>query len=246
MNAAEKLGMSLELSVIMPAYNEERSIPAVVCAWMAALDRLKIDYEFLAYDDGSVDGTGILLRELAARHPRLVVVSHANRGHGPTILSGYRDARGEWVFQMDSDGQVGPDAFEGLWSRRDRFDFLIGVRRTRGPAVARRVVTLASRVLVWMLFGRGISDVNSPYRLMRRSCLEAMLPAVPPNAFAPNVILSGLAARRKLRLYETGVAHVARRTGSASLAGWRLWKTALRCFAETVRAAWANRPGARG
>ena len=238
--------MSLELSVIMPAYNEERFIPAVVCAWMAALDGLKIDYEFSAYDDGSVDRTAILLRELAARHPRLVVVSHANRGHGPTILAGYREARGEWVFQIDSDGEMGPEAFEELWTRRGHFDFLVGARRNRKSAVARRIVTLASKALVWMLFGRGISDVNSPYRLMRRSCLEAMLPAIPPDAYAPNVILSGLAARRKLRLYETGVTHIEQRTVSASQVGWRLWKTALRCFAETFRVAWANRPEARG
>jgi dolichol-phosphate mannosyltransferase len=233
------------LSVVMPAYGEERGIVGVVSAWMAELDRLGIEYEFLVYDDGSKDRTGEVLQQLAADRPRLIVTSHSNRGHGPTILVGYREARGEWVFQTDSDGEMSPAHFEALWNRRCDFDFLVGYRQHRQSTLARQLVTAGSRWAVKLLFGRSVRDVNSPYRLMRRTSLTKMLACLPPTTFAPNVVLAGLAARMKLRLYEVPVPHSGQRTVTAALNKWKLWKTALRCFRQTATVALTARGGAR-
>jgi glycosyltransferase involved in cell wall biosynthesis len=234
-----------ELSVVMPAYGEERGIAGVVSAWMAELDRLGIDYEFLVYDDGSKDRTREVLQQLAAERPRLLVSSHSNRGHGPTILIGYREARGEWVFQTDSDGEMSPVHFEALWNHRRDFDFLVGYREHRQSAPARQLVTAASRLAVKLLFGRSVRDVNSPYRLMRRASLTKMLRCLPPTTFAPNVVLAGLAGRMKLRLYEVPVPHSGQRTVTAALNKWKLWKTALRCFTQTASVALSARSDAR-
>ena len=75
-----------QLSVVMPAYNEEASIRLVIKDWVEELDRLKIDYEILAYDDGSGDATGRLLKSFSNQNPRIQARSHANLGHGPTIM----------------------------------------------------------------------------------------------------------------------------------------------------------------
>lgn len=225
------------LSVIMPVYNEERGIVGVVSAWMAELDGLGIEYEFLVYDDGSRDRTCKVLQDLAADRQRLKVKSHSNRGHGPTILTGYREARGEWIFQTDSDGEIASDWFKVLWNHRLESDFLVGYRQHRRSAFARKIVTAGSRLLVSILFGRGVRDVNSPYRLMRRSCLAKMLQWLPETTFAPNVILSGLARRMRLRIYEVPVPHCGQRTVTVSLHAWKLWKTAARCFIETAEVA---------
>ncbi len=229
-----------ELSVVMPAYCEERRIADTVSIWMAEFDRLHIDYEFLIYDDGSKDGTRQVLERLSIGRPRLVVKSHANRGHGPTILIGYREARGEWVFQTDSDGELPASQFGVLWSHREQFDFLVGYRQQRHSTFARRIVTTGSRLAVRCLFGSSVRDVNSPYRLMRRSSLARMLRLVPATTFAPNVILSGLAARLRLRMYETPVPHAGQRTVTVALNKWKLWKTAGRCLRQTVVVALAT------
>jgi len=226
-----------ELSIVMPVYNEGAVIAEVVASWLHELERLGIDCEFLVYDDGSRDETRRILERLEEGRPGLVVTSQANSGHGPTILRGYHEARGEWVFQVDSDDEMGAEHFAGLWEQREGYDLLVGRRHHRDSPLARRLITTLSRVTVWALFGRAVTDVNAPYRLMRRSCLAVLLSAIPAETFAPNVIISGLAARQGLRVLEVSVPHSGRRTGTVSIVKWRLWKSAVRAFGQTLAVA---------
>ena len=131
-----------ELTVVVPVYNEEAAIAAVLGSWIAELERLGIDHRLAVYDDGSVDGTPGILAGLAERNPRLSIVRQANRGHGPTILRGYREARSPWVFQVDSDGEMSAAHFAPFWHERERYDFLVGDRQDRESALVRRMVCL--------------------------------------------------------------------------------------------------------
>ena len=225
----------------MPVYNGEAAIVGVLNAWLSELNRLQIGHEFLLYDDGSGDRTAELIAGVAVDAPYLRVTRHPNRGHGPTILAGYKEARGEWLLQIDSDGEMGPEGFEKLWARRADYDFIVGSRCDRESPLARRVITAGSRCAVRLLFGNGVQDVNSPYRLMRASRFEPLFAVLPDRTFAPNVILSGLAARMGLRMYEAPVPHTRRETVTRSLNRWKLWRTAFRCFHETLGVALRNR-----
>ena len=226
-----------ELSVVMPVYNEGAVIAEVIETWLDELARLGIDFELLAYDDGSRDDTGKILTGLSVHRPDLEVTSQANAGHGPTILRGYREARGEWVFQVDSDDEMSAEHFGLLWAQRGDHDLILGRRQHRDAPLARRIITAASRLTVWVLFGRAVTDVNAPYRLIRRAALVSILSRIPADAFAPNVIMSGLACRDRLRVREVWVPHRGRRTGTVSIVKWRLWKVAARAFGQTVMVA---------
>jgi hypothetical protein len=229
-----------ELSVVMPVYREAEIIASVIDAWSGMLEGHGIDFELLVYDDGSPDETLEILRAREQTLPRLRVTNHSNRGHGPTILRGYREARGSWVFQVDSDDEIAPDPFPDLWSQRESYDLLLACRGGPQP-LARRVVSGVSRFTVRLLFGQGVTDVNAPYRLMRRSWLEGALARVPQGTFAPNVILSGLAIHDGVRIFEHPVARRARKTGRPSLGSFTLWTRALQSFGQTLRAAWSVR-----
>jgi len=223
------------LTVVMPVYNEEGAIAEVVRSWAGELDRLGIEYELRVYDDGSRDRTPEVLERLSGELPRLLVTRHTNRGHGPTILRGYREARGEWVFQTDSDGEMEPDSFGKLWERRQDHDFLFGIRAGRVWTPPRWIMTRVSRLAVRALFGRGVDDVNTPYRLMRRERLARLVADLPDDLFAPNVILSGLAVREGLRIWQTPVPHQGRRHGGGSLVSLRkLVKPASRSLRQTI------------
>jgi glycosyltransferase involved in cell wall biosynthesis len=223
-----------ELSIVIPVYNEGETISDVVNSWVREMDRLEIDYELLVYNDGSRDKTGEVLEELGNRFKRILVRRHENIGHGPTILRGYREASGEWVFQVDGDGEMGPEQFVELWSRRKDFDLLLGCRVDRRSPFARRIITAVSRVTVRICFGTGILDVNTPYRLIRRTCLTRVLNYFPSDTFAPNVILSGLAVRSGWRIYQGQVPHRVRKSGTPSLVKWRQWKAAFLAFRQTT------------
>lgn len=229
-----------ELSVVMPVYREAQIIASVVDAWSGMLEGHGIDYELLVYDDGSPDETLEILRAREQVLPRLRVTSHSNRGHGATILRGYREAKGSWVFQVDSDDEIASDPFPELWRARESYDVLLARREGPQP-VARRVVSGVSRFTVHRLFGHGVTDVNAPYRLMRRSWLEEALARIPQGTFAPNVILSGLAVRDGVRIFEQPVARRARKTGRPSLGSFTLWTRAIQSFGQTLRAAWSAR-----
>jgi glycosyltransferase involved in cell wall biosynthesis len=232
---------AIELSIVVPVYNGQDTIETVVGEWSKVFDSLGTPYEFRVYDDGSKDRTGALLDELTKKYPRLIVTHKSNEGHGPTILRGYRESTGDWVFQMDSDDELGPEAFPDLWAHRAQFDFLIATRKARHSPLARRILTKGSRVVTRILFGAGVKDVNSPYRLMSRQFLRSELPLIPPDTFAPNVILSGLAARNRWRIYNTEQEHKGARTVSGSLVRWKMWKTAARVLMQTLRIAFRTK-----
>ena len=232
---------SLELSIVMPVYNEAAAIRDVLLEWIAEVEPLGVEYELVVLDDGSRDGTHDALQAMAADHRALRVLRHANRGHGPTILRGYEEARGAWVLQIDSDGEIPAHGFADVWRERERYDLVIGRRTDRTSTAIRRLVSAASRASVRVLFGRGIDDVNVPYRLFRASSLRELTAQLPGDLFAPNVILSGLAVRHGLRIRQVPVVHVPRRQGASSLDRFKVLRPAARSLRQTIAAAWRAR-----
>jgi len=234
---AKKAGaVRYELAVVMPVYNEEGCVGRVLRAWQEALRALGTNFLIIALNDGSTDGTAAALAPFE-KDPNALVVHKANSGHGPTILMGYRTAvqLAQWVFQCDSDDEMPPESFEALWEQRDCYDALLGVRSGRLQTAGRRMLSAASRWTVRLLFGQGVRDVNSPYRLVRASLLKSIVEQVPSDAFAPNVIISGALVRYGARILNSPVPCRPRQTGSASLASWKLLRAAWNSFWQTLQ-----------
>ena len=232
--------MSDRLCVVMPVYNEEAAIGGVLEKWAKALNALKIDYVIRPYNDGSKDASLAVMREFVRQHPEahVEVRDKPNGGHGHTILTGYREAAADgfdWLFQIDSDDEMGPEKFGELWTCRVDYDFLVGIRDGRVQALPRKIISFVSRCCVWLFYGRKtIWDVNTPYRLMRVSAFKEILKAIPLTTFAPNVILSGMVARKNLRFFETRVPQHDRTTGEVSIKKWKLMKAAMKSFWQTI------------
>ena len=224
-----------ELTVVMPVYNEEEIIGEVVEGWSGELERLDIDFEIHVYNDGSKDNTLGVLNTYEAKNKNVLVHDKSNTGHGPTILQGYREnSSAEWVFQIDSDNEISTGFFEEFLERRKGFDFLIGRRVERQSPLSRRFMTSAARIIVTFLYGKGIFDVNCPYRLMRGQLLRELISEIPPYLFAPNVILSGLVCKNNYRILEIPVVHSLRTTGEVSIQKLKLLKAAARALWQTI------------
>lgn len=224
-----------ELALVMPVYNEEACIENVVRAWHDELDRLGINFLMIVLNDGSRDSTGLRL-EVFSGSDRIMVVNKKNSGHGPTILQGYRLAAedAEWVFQTDSDDEMSPEHFAKLWDHRHDYDAMFGVRHGRKQGMGRWLISAVSRWTVNLLYGSGVADVNTPYRLMRAACLKGIIHDIPYDTFAPNVIIAGALTASGKRILNVPVPHRDRMTGTVSIVKFRLWKAAARSLLQTV------------
>jgi glycosyltransferase involved in cell wall biosynthesis len=233
---------SVLLSVVMPVYNEQAVVGQVIDGFVRVLGELRVPFEVIALNDGSCDGTAGELEAAAARHPGVVrVLGHPNRGHGPTLLRGLAEARGEWVFHTDSDDEMPPEPLAALWARRHEAPLLLGWRQGREAPLARRMVTAGARLAARVLIGGAPRDINTPYRLMHAPTIGPAWRALPPDTFAPNVLIAGWACRHGLPLVELPVPHRGRRTGRVSLTSMKLWRAAARALWQTARLARAMR-----
>jgi glycosyltransferase involved in cell wall biosynthesis len=188
-----------ELIVVLPVYNEEANIAAVLAEWRQELERLCVAYTIVAVDDGSRDSTSAVLARLAAQHPgRLHVLDQVNSGHGRACRAGYDWAvatDAPWVLQIDSDGQCDPAFFAAFWQDRRKADCLFGLRTTRDDGALRHVLSTACRLGTYLVCGVDLKDANVPYRLIRSGVLRQALDRIPPDFDMQNVALT-LALRR--------------------------------------------------
>ena len=87
---------------------------------------------------------------------------------------------------------------------------------------------------MWIFYGFGVTDVNAPYRLYRAEKFREAFVAIPTDTFAPNVVLSGYAARSGMRILELPVPTRPRTTGEVSIKKWKLFRAACKSLRQTV------------
>jgi dolichol-phosphate mannosyltransferase len=105
------------LWVVMPVYNEEEAVGAVIAEWQKALIASGLNYTFCILNDGSKDNTLQILEECAQHNSNIKVINKSNSGHGQTCVMGYQmglEAGADWIFQIDSDGQCDPQYFDAI------------------------------------------------------------------------------------------------------------------------------------
>lgn len=240
-----------ELSVVYPAFNEERSIGSLVRAAVHYLQRARIAFEIAVVDDGSRDGTRDVLHALSGSDPRIRVLTHdRNLGYGAAIRSGLSAARGRRVLISDGDGQFEINQLASLWSRRGEADVVLGFRNPRNDPPARRLAGwLYGRVIVPLALGVRVRDVNCGFKLLDRRVLERI-----DLASTGALISAELIARARLAgatFVEVGVDHEPRRAGRPT---GLLPRVVLRTMVELAslrptilgRSAWAVGEGLGG
>src|SRR3954453_7007302 len=153
----------------MPVYNEAGVIADVVGELgrdvVARLDGTEV----VVVDDGSSDETPAVLDGLAEAHPWLTVIHAArNQGHGPSLRQAFESSAGEWILQMDSDGQQVPGELWDLWALREEADLVVGVRRGRSEGRHRAAVSAFARMAARLAGGGGVRDGDGAFKLIRR------------------------------------------------------------------------------
>jgi len=200
-------------SVVIPAYNEQSRLPAYLREVVAFFERRGEPFEVVVVDDGSDDATRDRVRELAAFHDQVRLITHTqNHGKGYAVRAGMTSARGAFRLFADADGATPIRELERLEpALLAGADIVIGSRALRDPAVsvlARPHRMVAGRVFSWLaarLGLRGIADSQCGFKCFRGPVAEDLFRSLRTDGFGFDVELLLLAQRRGYRIAEIAV-----------------------------------------
>lgn len=160
--------MEKELSLIIPAYNEEKRIHRCLTRYTDWLSINVKNSEIIVVCDGN-DATPQIAKKFGAN-----VISFDHRiGKGSAIIEGMKKSKGRWVAFIDADDSVDSPEFAKLWREREKWDIIIGSRHGKGASIKgrgllRNILSSLFNLMVNLLFGLGLDDTQCGAKLMRR------------------------------------------------------------------------------
>jgi undecaprenyl-phosphate 4-deoxy-4-formamido-L-arabinose transferase len=176
------------VSVIIPVYNEEQTLPLLFARLYPALDKLGIDYEILFINDGSRDRSAALLRSQFQLRPDVtrVILFKGNFGQHMAIMAGFEHCRGSRVVTLDADLQNPPEEIGNLLAAMDRgHDYVGSVRMERQDSAFRRRASLAMNWLRERITHIRMTDQGCMLRAYDRTIVDAIKSSHEVNTFIP-------------------------------------------------------------
>jgi dolichol-phosphate mannosyltransferase len=221
----------IDLSIVIPAYNEVENLEPLLSELRAALTPLPGSHEIVLVDDGSSDGTAERIAAEAARDARVrPVILERNAGQSAALAAGLSRARGRVIVTLDADLQNDPADLPQVLAALEHADVVSGVRAERQDTWVRRVSSRIANGVRRSVLGDPVSDIGCSFKAYRREVLEGLPMFVGVHRFLP-----ALCVFRGARYAEVKLRHRARRHGISKYGvSNRLW----RGLADLVGVAW--------
>ena len=208
------------VSIVIPVYNEQQSLPELLRRTEAACARLRHDYEIVLVDDGSRDQSAETLQQAAERDGSRVVAVILNRNYGQhaAIMAGFEQCKGDVIVTLDADLQNPPEEIPRLIALAEQgYDVVGTVRNNRQDSAWRRWPSRPINLAVQRSTGVAMSDYGCMLRVYRRTIVDAMLACRERSTFIP--ILANSFARHTT---EVLVEHAEREHGDSKYSPMRL------------------------
>ncbi len=195
--------MNMDYSVVIPAYNEEKTVERAIRETAAVFNPLSKQYEIIIVDDGSTDATAKIVDLLSNELPMLKLVRHeTNRGKGGAVRTGVMNASGEFVLFLDSDLSTHPAEAPAFIAKMGESDIVIGSRRIPGAVIAKPQPWYRS------LSGRAINfiirhflklphrDTQCGFKMFRREAAQNIFQDMSPSrwTFDAEILMRAYAA----------------------------------------------------
>lgn len=209
-----------KVSVVIPVYNEQQSLPALLTRTIAACRQLPQDYEIILVDDGSSDDSVALMTQAAEQPENQVIAVLLNRNYGQhsAIMAGFIQASGDLIITLDADLQNPPEEIPRLVSVAEQgYDVVGSVRANRQDSWFRKFASRMINMMIQRATGKAMGDYGCMLRAYRRQVVEAMLHCHERSTFIP--ILANSFARRAT---EIEVAHAERAFGDSKYSLFKL------------------------
>jgi glycosyltransferase involved in cell wall biosynthesis len=231
---------SLDLSVVVPLFNEEESVAILHQRITDALQGSGLSYEILFVDDGSSDATLATAAEIASRDPQLRVVEfRANYGQTPAMAAGIDLAEGEVIATMDGDLQNDPGDIPAMLAKFDPdTDMVVGWRRNRqDKLLTRKLPSWIANRLIGKVTGVPIRDNGCSLKLYRANVIKRVPLYAEMHRFIP-----AMASIAGARVKEVPVTHHARQYGASKYGLSRTYKVLLDLLSIKTIIGFAQRP----
>ena len=231
----------MDITVILPVFNEHQSVRPLLAEIEQAMATGLYEFEVIAVDDGSVDGSGALLQELAAEKPYLrVLTMRKNYGQSAAFDAGFRHASGRIVVTMDADGQNDPADVPAMVNFIDHgeCDFVCGRRADRQDGLFfRRIPSRIANFLIRRVTGTRLHDLGCSLKAYRREFTDELHLYGEMHRFI-GVLMEGLGAKTR----EMPVNHRKRSAGHSKYGIMRTFKVMLDLFTVWFMRGYQTKP----
>jgi len=224
-----------DLSLVIPVYDERENLEPLVEELLQVLAAIGRSCEILLVDDGSADGSGEKIAELARTRPGVRGLHfRANRGQSAAFDAGFKAARGEIVVTLDADLQNDPQDIPVLLAALEGgADAAVGYRRLRQDSWLRRVSSRIANAVRNRLSGDDIIDTGCSLKAFRRRSLAGIKLYTGLHRFLPTLLkIEGA------RVVQVPVRHRERRAGQSK---YGVWNRVFRAFADLLVVRWMKK-----
>jgi len=221
----------IEISVVVPVYNEEGNLPILIPKLVEVLKGLERSYEMIFVDDGSSDESRRILGEMTLQYPSLRILRfRVNRGLSAALLAGMREARGGIIVTLDSDLQNDPADIPKLLEYLDRYDMATGWRQKRRDTWLKKISSKIGNAARNLLSGENIRDSACTLRAFKKDCIIGI-----PVFNGMHRFLSTLVKMGGYRIIEVPVSHHPRRFGRSK---YNIRNRMLKSFIDLLAVRW--------
>lgn len=221
---------NISISAILPAHNEAENIKTTVENCVFYLEKNASDYEVVVVNDGSSDDTKEIVEELASLNSKVVLVNHEiNKGYGSALRSGFDEAKKDFIFFMDSDGQFSIQDLDRLLPLANVENVVIGYREDRADSFIRSLNAWMYAMYIYLMFGLNVKDMDCAFKIFPTKAYQDIKPIKAGGALFTAEFLIKL-KRTGFNFKEVPVRHFPRQFGTQSGANI---KVILRMFKES-------------
>jgi glycosyltransferase involved in cell wall biosynthesis len=229
----------IDISIVIPFYNEEENIPLMLQKVVAALENIEASYEILAIDDGSTDETfAMLKKEKLQTHALRIIKFRRNFGQTQAMQAGIDHARGKIIITMDGDLQNDPADIQNLLDKmHEGYDVVSGWRKKRKDNILRIIPSKVANFLLTFVTGVKIHDNGCSLKAYNTSILKKTRLYAEMHRF-----ISAFSYLHGARVGEIVVQHHPRTLGTSKYGFSRIWKVFFDLFTLRLILNFTNRP----
>jgi glycosyltransferase involved in cell wall biosynthesis len=221
----------IDISVVIPVYNEEENLPILIPKLMEVLEGIGKPYEMIFVDDGSTDRSREFLKQKASQHPQIHVLGFKkNCGETAAGAAGLKEARGEMIVTIDADLQNDPMDIPRMLEYLKDYDMVTGWREKREDSWVKRITSKIANAIRNRLSGETIRDSGCTFRAYKRECLKNLKLFKGMHRFMPTLV-----KMEGFRVIEIPIAHHPREFGVSK---YTTWNRMIRAFIDLLAVKW--------